>query len=108
MQDRASIHTAHVVTALLHEIGIEVMDQLPYSPDLNPIENLWVLIKARIYELHPELEFADDTVETLEALIEAAKEAQHDIEPFILHNLCTTMPHKVEAIIKAQGWYTKY
>jgi transposase len=27
----------------------------PYSPDLSPIENLWPLLKAKIYELHPEI-----------------------------------------------------
>ena len=51
------------------------MDWPPYSPDLNPIENLWAIMKAEIYKLHPELEFVDDTEETLQALIEAAKEA---------------------------------
>ncbi|EDN05333.1 predicted protein [Histoplasma mississippiense (nom. inval.)] len=47
----------------------------PYSPDLNPIENLWALLKQEIYKLHPELEHASDTVATKRALIEAAKEA---------------------------------
>jgi hypothetical protein len=32
-------------------------------------------MKIEIYKLYPELEHTDDTVETLEALIEAAKEA---------------------------------
>jgi transposase len=108
MQDGASVHTAHIVTRLLHEMGVQVMVWPPYSPDLNPIENLWALMKIEIYKLYPELEHADDTVETLEALIEAAKEAWHAIDQAVLYNLSITMPHRVQAVLEAGGWYTKY
>jgi transposase len=108
MQDNAPIHTARLVQALLSELNVTVMDWPSYSPDLNPIENLWALMKAEIYKLYPELEFADNTVETLERLIEAAKEAWHSIEDSILYNLSSTMPHRVQAVLKAKGWYTKY
>ena len=40
MQDNAPIHKAHKVTEFFAEMGIEVMAWPPYSPDLNPIENL--------------------------------------------------------------------
>jgi len=108
MQDGASVHTARIVKRILQEMGVTVMDWPPYSPDLNPIENLWAIMKAEIYKLHPELEFVDDTEETLRALIEAAKEAWNSIEDRILYNLSVTMPHRVQAVINAKGWYTKY
>jgi transposase len=47
----------------------------PYSPDLNPIENLRALMKAEIYKLYTELEHADDPRQTLQAPREAVKEA---------------------------------
>ena len=40
MQDNTPIHKAHAVTKWLEDMGIEVVDWPPYSPDLNPIENL--------------------------------------------------------------------
>ena len=40
MQDNAPIYKAHVVTKWLKDIGIEVVDWPPYSPNLNPTENL--------------------------------------------------------------------
>ncbi|KAJ5104253.1 hypothetical protein N7532_004782 [Penicillium argentinense] len=53
--DNAPTHTARVVRDALAEMNIEVMEWPPHSPDLNPIENLWALLKAKIYELRPDL-----------------------------------------------------
>ena len=46
----------------------------PYSPDLNPIENLWSVLNEAFYEKYPELEHTRDTEETLQQLIRAAFE----------------------------------
>lgn len=51
MQDNASVHTAHIIRDLGQALRINVMIRPPYSPDLNPIENLWDVMKAKIYEL---------------------------------------------------------
>jgi transposase len=74
MQDNARVHTARVVKEVLNSLQIEVMIWLPYSPDLNPIENLWSLMK-KIYMLYLELEDAPNTEETCQLLILAAKKA---------------------------------
>ena len=66
------------------------------------------LMKAIIYECYPELEKAPDNEETLEHLIEAAKEAWHAINEHVLRYLCESMPHRVQAVLTADGWYTKY
>ena len=108
MQDNAPVHTARIVRNLLQEIGITTITWPPYSPDLNPIENLWALVKAEIYKLYPELEFINDIIATLTQLITAAKEAWYKIDILVLYNLSITMPHRVQAIKDADGWYTKY
>lgn len=61
MHDGAGPHCAHIVQDVLEELQIEVMIWPPYSPDLNPIENLWSVMKKGIYRLYPELECAPDT-----------------------------------------------
>jgi transposase len=75
MHDNASVHTAQFVRSLLEVLGVDLMAWPPYSPDLNPIDNLWALMKAEIYRLHPELTYAKDTVTTQHALVSAAVES---------------------------------
>lgn len=108
MHDGAGVHRGNIVKSLLREMEIRVMEWPPYSPDLNPIENLWALMKAEIYRLYPELEHAPNTDATLDTLIQAAQEAWHNIDNEILYTLATTMENRVQAVIQAEGWYTKY
>lgn len=108
MHDNAPVHTAYIIRNLLQQMQIEVMIWPPYSPDLNPIENLWALMKTIIHERHPELMNAPDNDETLCLLIQAAIEAWDSINNHVLENLCNTMPHRMLAVLAADGWYTKY
>ena len=80
MHDGAGPHRAHIVQEVLDELQIEVMIWPSYSPGLNPIENLWSIMKQQIYKLYPNLEHAADTEETRQELIKAAKEAWNSID----------------------------
>jgi transposase len=112
MQDNARTHTARIVQNWLcpwaEENGVSLLDWPPYSPDLNPIENLWKLLKERIIHNHPELSSMPKNDKTLQRLCEAAVEAWHEMDEEILDNLVSSMKNRLEAVIKADGWYTKY
>ena len=43
-----------------------------------------------------------------EALADALLEIWNAIPESLLESLYTSMPRRVAAVIKAQGWYTKY
>jgi hypothetical protein len=48
LQEGAHCHTSKKLMALLKEKKVSVMDWLGNSPDLNPTENLWAIMKARL------------------------------------------------------------
>ncbi len=52
-QDNAPPHTAHATRAWFREKGIELLDWAPHSPDLNPIENVWGIIKQQLHKRNP-------------------------------------------------------
>jgi hypothetical protein len=45
---------------------------------------------------------------THERLIDAAQEAWDSLDLDIMKRLSETMPHRVQAIIEVEGWYTSY
>ncbi|GFY19065.1 uncharacterized protein TNCV_3877531 [Trichonephila clavipes] len=48
MQDEAPCHTAWSITAFLAEQNIPLLYWLGNSPDMNPIENVWELMKRQV------------------------------------------------------------
>ena len=46
-QDNAPYHTSSLMLKFFAERKIEVMYWPPYSPDLNPIENIWNVVKTQ-------------------------------------------------------------
>lgn len=111
-QDNASTHSARLVQDWLRtwaqDHGIEVVDWPAYSPDLNPIENLWKMLKEGIYERFPLLATAPKNANSLQWLCEAAIEVWEDLKEELIDRLIESMPRRLEAVIAHDGWYTKY
>lgn len=76
------------------------MDWPGNSPDLNPIENLWYIMKTRIADRKPSSKLQ------LEKLLE--KTWYEDISLTVIQNLVNSMPHRIKAVIKNKGGITKY
>ena len=106
--DNAPTHTARIVQALLVQMGITVMEWPPYSPDLNPIENLWALLKADILKIRPDLREMPNNEATLAELVDTAQYAWENLTVRHFVNLAETMPHRIEEVIKYEGWHTSY
>ncbi len=98
-QDLAPAHTAKGTKSWFNDHGVTVLDWPANSPDLNPIENLWGIVKRKIRDTRPNN--ADDLKATV-------KETWASIPPQQCHKLITSMPRRIEAVIKAKGAPTKF
>jgi len=49
--DNASFHRKSKLISLAHEYGHRVIFLPPYSPELNPIENFWAWLKAKLKKI---------------------------------------------------------
>lgn len=101
MHDNARPHAAAIVNRYLNEVGIQSLDWPPYSPDLNPIEHLWDQLKIRIRARNP-------VPMTLNQLRFAAHQEWNAIPQECIQNLISSMPRRMEAVVRARGGNTRY
>ncbi len=98
-QDLAHAHTAKGTKSWLNDHGVGVLDWPANSPDLNPIENLSGIVKRKMRDTRP------NNADELKATV---KETWASIPPQQCHKPITSMPRRIEAVIKAKGAPTKY
>lgn len=92
-------HRSDVMENWLFCHGIECIDFPPYSPDLNPIENLWNDLKRRV-EKHN----ASSIEELKQYLIIEWQATSTDF----IANLSDSMPRRCKAVIANKGHLTRY
>jgi hypothetical protein len=99
-QDNAPCHKARATINFINEQSIDLLPWPPYSPDLNPIENLWGIIKMKIRE-----EGIGSTTEltTRTLQIWGSPEIKE-----VCATLVESMPRRLSLCIRARGGYTKY
>ena len=70
------------------------------SPDLNPIEHCWTVVKKKVSDLRPTGE--QDLIQKLKTVW-----AQEITEEYC-RTLIDSMPNRIQAVLKAQGETTRY
>ncbi len=98
-QDLAPAHTAKGTESWFNDHGVTVLDWPANSTDLNLIENLWGIVKRKMRDTRP------NNADELKATV---KETWASIPPQQCHKLITSMPRRIEAVIKAKVAPTKY
>ena len=93
-QDNAPSHSARSVKSWLQEKGIQVLEWPACSPDLNPIENLWSVLKSQL-----DLQVS----ESLDSVFATANCLFCDIDQCILDNVIDSMPRRCAEVIRNKG-----
>lgn len=98
-QDNDAKHTAMAVKEFLAKESVRVFQWPSYSPDLNPIENCWGYVKNQL---------RGKDLGNRDNLFKEVLQIWNQIPFDFLLKLIDSMPRRIEAVIRAQGGYTKY
>lgn len=99
-QDNATCHNARATQALLAASNIRLIRMPARSPDLNPIENIWDLLKRHVRQLPQQQNLhalRHDIVRTWTAI------RQQYIQRYII-----SMRSRCRAVVAARGGHTRY
>lgn len=98
-QDNATCHKSAHSMAWMNKNGVDLLDWPPQSPDLNPIEHIWSILKKKIRRY---------SITNKTTLLTALKNEWAKITPDQCLKLIETMSKRVAAVIKSKGGPTKY
>ncbi|KAI7947474.1 hypothetical protein MJO28_009382 [Puccinia striiformis f. sp. tritici] len=101
MEDGAPVHTAKLSAEFRAEAKIDKIPNRPsQSPDLNPIENVWKVLKTNIQNFyHPR---------SVNEMHEALRQAWDDFPSSTLIHIIDSMPSRMQAVIEAEGGPTRW
>lgn len=98
-KDGASCHTAKSANEWFRRNNITTLPWPAKSPDLNPIEHLWILIDKKLDKNPPK---------TLEELEKALLKCWNELTPDEVLKYIESLPNRVDKCIKAGGGHFKY
>ena len=85
------------------------MEWPPYNPDFSLIKHLWYRLKEVVYTRHPELLRIGRSLDNIrEAMIKAILEVWEEVGEKLSYDLIDSMTTRVNIVLAAEGWYTRF
>ena len=103
--DGARWHFGAENKKLREECGYLQLPWPPNSPDLNPIENVWALLKRRLRKRFSNIPQRPHREAELFA---SAQEEWEQISQEVIDKLIDSMPVRLQAVLDADGGHTKW
>ena len=108
-QDNSPVLKAYSVMNWLEDNNIDIIEHPPYSPDLSPIEHIWIELKKRLHQQYPRISDTPGGKEAVKRkLAEVLPLVWDTIPSEFFEKLWKSMPKRVAAVLEARGGYTKY
>lgn len=101
MQDNAPCHKTHKVMDFLADNQVRTLEWPAQSPDLNPIENLWAIIKHRRQK---KFGFPTTKIELVDQIFEIWNEVDEEL----CETLAESIENRLKEVIRLGGQPTKY
>jgi len=98
-QDNAPCHKSATMMRWFRDNNIVLLNWPAQSPDLNPIEHLWCILKRKIRK---------HNITSKTALKNALIQESNAISADACARLVRSMPQRIAAVIKSKGGPTKY
>lgn len=92
-------HRSEDVINWKNAYNIKSLEWPSNSPDLNPIENVWQILKNKV---------SKTKINTKDGLIKCIETKWNEIDDNIIKNLISSMPMRINEVIKNKGDYIDY
>jgi transposase len=87
-------HRSNLIKNWKNEKQIKSLEWPSNSPDLNPVENVWALLKKKISKIN---------TKTTEEFVEIIKQSWDNIKKESIDNIINSMPSRIDKIIANDG-----
>lgn len=106
--DNAPIHTSSATKSWLKQHDIVPIEWPPYSSDLNPIEDVWQLLKSKIEEDDHNLRNQSNNLENRDELKKIINQCWESIDQEEINNIVGSFEKRLQEVIENDGGHTKY